>query len=244
MAKFRTGVVAIGQADLISSATQVHQLGTRSVDDAGRVFRYVKAGASALVAGNVLQSPAIVPDHLGTTAAAIAIGAMSLTFAPTSSTAATADQYADGYLGVDTTPGNGYTYSVLGNTAGTASLTVTLKDPIQVALTTASRLGLIANPYRGVIQLPATTATGSIVGIATYVIAIGEYGWVGTWGLFSVLTTGTPALGAMVLGPGTAAGAAQVVVAAGNLIVGQVIGHMAQVGVDGKNNFIAVRIAP
>jgi hypothetical protein len=105
-------------------------------------------------------------------------------------------------------------------------------------------VGLIANPYNGVIQLPVTTATGTLVGIATYIISAGQYGWIQTWGICSVLTTGTPALGAMVMGPGTAAGAAQVVVAAGTLIVAQIIGHMAQVGVDGKNNFVHVRINP
>jgi hypothetical protein len=243
MAKFRAPTIAVGQADLVSSATQVHRLGTRAEDEDGRVFRYVKAGG-ALVAGNVLQSAAAIPDHLATTATAAAIGARSIVFTP-AGTAGAADLYQDGYLGVSVTPGLGYTYSVAGHAAITAStaFTLNLKEPIQVALTTSSRLGLIHNKYKNVIQLPATTATGAIVGIATYIIASGEYGWIGTWGTFSVLTTGTPALGAMVLGPGTAAGAAQVVVAAGNLIVGQVIGHMAQVGVNGEANFIDVRIA-
>jgi hypothetical protein len=140
----------------------------------------------------------------------------------------------------------GYTYSVLGHAAITSSVafTLNLKDPIQVALTTSSRLGLIANKYNGVVQLPVTTATGTIVGIATYIITAAQYGWIGTWGQFSVLTTGTPALGAMVMGPGTVAGAAQVVVAAGTLIVAQIIGHMGQVGVNGEADFVEVRINP
>jgi hypothetical protein len=128
-------------------------------------------------------------------------------------------------------------------TSGTA-FTLFLKDPIQVALTTSSRVGLIPNKYTGVIQLPATTATGSIVGVAPYIISANQYGWLGTWGLFSVLTTGTPALGATVMGPGTAAGSAQVIVAAGTLIVAQFIGQMAQVGVDGKNCWVDLRINP
>lgn len=242
MARLMEPPIGIGQADLISTATQAHTIGTRAEDDGGRVFRYIKAGAVALVAGNVLQSPVITTDHLATTAAATAIGATSLTFAPTSATAVTANQYEDGYLQVDTTPGEGYTYSVGAHGAFTTSGTITLKDPIQVALTTASRLGLIQNPYKGVLQGPVTTATGTIVGIATYVIAANQFGWVLTQGLCSVLTTGTPALGAMVMWPGTVAGAAQVVVAGGTLIVAQVIGHMAQVGVNGKINFVDVRI--
>lgn len=245
MAKLGGPTLAIGQADFISSATKLHRLGTRAVADDGRVYRYVKAGAVDLVAGNVLQSPAIIPNHLANTPPAVAVGATSFSYTP-GATAGAAGLYEDGFLQVDTTPGNGYTYGVKSHPAITAStaFTLTLKDPIQVALTTSSRVGLIQNPYNGVIQLPVTTATGTIVGVAGYVIEAGEYGWIQTWDLCSVLTTGTPALGAMVLGPGTVAGAAQVVVAAGNLVVGQVIGHMAQVGVDGKNNFVHLRINP
>jgi hypothetical protein len=244
MAKFISEVVGIGQADLISSATQIHPLGTRAVDDSGRVFRYAKAGAT-LVAGNVLQSPAIVPNHLAMTAPVVAIGAKSFTCTP-GATLGAADLYADGFLDVSVTPGEGYTYGVAGHAAfaSATAFTLNLKDPIQVAFTTGTRLGLLQNKYRGVIQLPVTTATGTVVGISTYIITSGQFGWIGTWGTFSVLCTGTPALGAMVLGPGTTAGAAQVVVAAGNLIVGQVIGHMAQVAVNGEWNFVEVRINP
>jgi hypothetical protein len=244
MARFVSEALNIGQADFVSSATPAHKIGTRAVSDDGRVFRYAKAGAT-LVAGNVLQSSAILANHLGNTPPAVAIGAKSFSYTP-GATAGAANLYGDGFLQVDTTPGNGYTYGIESHAAITASVAFTLylKDPIQVALTTDSRVGLIVNPYKNVIQLPVTTATGTIVGVATYIITSGEFGWIQTWGLASVLTTGTPALGAMVLGPGTAAGAAQVVVAAGNLIVGQVIGHMAQVGVDGKNNFVQLRINP
>jgi hypothetical protein len=245
MAKFVAPTIGIGQADLISSATPAHRIGTRAVDEAGRTFRYVKAGGTALVAGDVIQSPAIVANHLALTAPAVAVGATSFTCTP-GATLGTANQYEDGFLQVSVTPGLGYTYPVAGHAAfaSATAFTLNLKEPIQVALTTSSRLGLIQNKYKGVIQLPVTTATGTIVGVATYVIAASEYGWILTWGTCSVLTTGTPALGAMVLGPGTVAGAAQVVVAAGNLIVGQVIGHMAQVGVTGEANFVDVRINP
>jgi hypothetical protein len=245
MAKFISEAIAIGQADFVSSSTALHKVGTRAVSDDGRVFRYVKAGAADLVAGNVIQSPAIVANHLANTPPAVAANALSFSYTP-GATLGTADQYADGFLQVDTTPGNGYTYGIQGHAAfaSATAFTLNLKDPIQVALTTSSRVGLIANQYNGVIQLPVTTATGTLVGVAGYVITAAQYGWVQTWGLCSVLTTGTPALGAMVMGPGTAAGAAQVVVAAGTLIVAQIIGHMAQVGVDGKNNFVHVRINP
>mgnify|MGYP001574361312 CR=1 FL=1 len=244
MAQFIGLPVAIGQADFVSSSTAVHAIGTRAISKDGRKFVYVKAGAADLVAGNVLQSPAIVALHLANTPPAVAIGDTSFSYTP-GATLGTVDQYADGFLQVDTTPGNGYTYVIDGHAAfaSATAFTLRLKDPIQVALTTSSRVGLIANQYNGVIQMPVTTATGALVGIATYVIVASQYGWIATSGTFSTLIAGTPALGAMVMAPGAVAGAAEVVVAVGTLIVAQIVGHMAQVGVAGKNNFVHVRIS-
>jgi hypothetical protein len=245
MAIFSSEVEAIGQADLVSSATPACKVGTRVVSDDGRVFRYVKAAAAAdLVAGNVIQGPPTIVDHLATTATATVAGALSLTFTP-AATGAAAGYYDDGVLSVDTGPGNGYTYSVNHNPTITASVacTITLKDPIQVALSTASRLGLSPNPWNGVIQFPATTATGPVVGVATYIIAASQYGWVQTWGRCSVLIVGTPALGAAVMAPSSSAGGA-IILTTTNLIVAQYVGYMAQIGVSGKNNLVDLKINP
>ena len=245
MAKLRSPAIGIGQDDFQSSATQIHQLGTRAETDDGRVFRYGQAGASDLVAGNCIQSSAIVANHLATTATATAIGLLALTFTPGATTGA-ANLYAEGMLSVDTAPGNGYTYSVSGHgaIASSTAFTLTLKDAIQVALTTSSRLGLLANPYKNVIQMPVTTATGTLVGVGGYIISATQFGWLQTAGPASVLIAGTPALGAIVMTPGATAGAAEIIVAAGTLIVAQIVGKMAQVGVAGKNNFVSLMIAP
>jgi hypothetical protein len=238
--------VALSGPFYTSSASPLHAVGQKGVSDDGRTYRYVKAGAVDLVAGNVLQSPAIVANHLALTAPAVAAGATSFTCTP-GATLGTANQYADGFLSVDTTPGNGYTYGISHHAAFASATAFTLylkkDDPIQVALTTNSRIGLLANPYNGVIQMPVTTATGSLVGVASYIITAAQYGWIQTAGIASVLIAGTPALGAAVMAPGAAAGAAEVIVAAGTLIVAQFVGHMAQVGVSGKNNFVRLNIA-
>ena len=242
MPLLQTIPTVLGQDAFTSSATQLHPLGTRAVTRDGRIFRYAMCGDTALVAGNVIQSPAIVANHLANTAPAVAIGATSFSYTP-GNTAAAANYYAEGYLGVDTTPGNGYTYQVSGHAAITASTAFTLNliDSIQIAFTTATRYGLIANPYRGVIQFPVTTATGIGVGVAGYVIAASQYGWIQTFGIGSVLIAGTPALGAGVMTPSTAAGSA-VVITTTNLVVAQLVGYMAQIGVDGKNNFFWIKM--
>lgn len=244
MAKLRAPVDSVGQDDFVSSATQAHDLGTRIETDDGRVYRYALAGAVDLVAGNVLQGPAVVTAHLANTPPAVAIGAQSFTYTPGAATG-TANQYAGGWLQVDTTPGNGYTYEVSGHAAiaSSTAFALNLKDAIQIALTTSSRVGLIANPYRGVIQFPVTTATGIVAGVAGYIITAAQYGWIQTWGMCSTLIAGTPALGAGVMTPSTAAGSA-VVLTTTNLVVAQTVGYMAQIGVDGKNNFVDLRIRP
>lgn len=243
---FATDAIAAGQDLFVSSATPKASLGTRMPVQDGRVFRYCRAGSgAALVAGNVIQGPATIAAHLANTPPVVAIGATSFTYTPGAATA-TAGYYADGLLQVDTAPGNGYSYAVAGHDAiasGTA-FTLNLKDPIQVALTGTSRVGLIPNPYNGAIQMPITTATGLLIGVATYIINAGEYGWIQTWGLCSALVTGTPALGAGVMAPGTVAGAMEVVTTT-NLVVAQYVGRMAQAGAaTGKMNAVYLTIAP
>jgi len=77
-----------------------------------------------------------------------------------------------------------------------------------VALTTDSDVTLSPNPYNGVIQAPATTLTGAVVGVATYIISDTEYGWIQTKGPAGVLLAGTVAVGAVAISPSGTAGAA------------------------------------
>lgn len=235
--------IQLAQPMFVSSSTAVHDIGTRGYTADGRRFVYVLAGAVDLVPGNVLQSPAIVPNHLANTPPAVAIGATSFTYTP-GATAGAANLYSDGLLGVSTTPGLGQTLRVINSPTITSStaFTLTLDDPMQVALTTSSRVGLIPNKYRGVIQFPVTTATGVVVGVCVYVITAAQYGWVQTGGYCATLTTGTPALGAKVMIPGAAAGSVTVVVAAGSLLTAQDVGNMAQVGVDATACWVDLRI--
>ncbi len=47
--------VQLAQGMFVSSATQVHALGTRGFTPDGRVYRYVLAGAVDLIAGRCVQ---------------------------------------------------------------------------------------------------------------------------------------------------------------------------------------------
>lgn len=229
---FSQNPIAIGQADLVSSATQAHYPGQEAVTPDGRRFRYALAGAVDLVAGNWIQSPAWETLHGALVPSAAAIGATSITVT-LGNAAAAANRYAQGLAIISLDPGLGYSYPISGHPAAdaSASLTVSLdaSHPIQVALTATSDVDLIANPYRGVIQGPATTMTGVCVGVATYILTADQWGWLCVGGHCGALIEDTPALGVQVAVPSDTAG--QLVVASGTL---QTVGFMLATGVDDR----------
>jgi hypothetical protein len=231
-----TGFIQASPSQIFSSdATQQFKLGTLAQTRDGRQFRYAQAGSGAdLVVGNVIQAAAQIADHQAMAPSDTAIGATSIVVTP-GATGGAANLYAGGLAIIEVTPGLGYSYGVSSHAAITASVAFTINlvtdDPIQVALTNAnSKVTLIANPYKNVIQSPVTTLTGAVVGIGVYPVTAAQYGWVGVKGVFGVLVKGTPGVGLAVVVPGTAAGA---VVVDGAASATQVVGSMMVTGVDG-----------
>lgn len=238
-----TSLIGFGQSfpqALMTSTSTADQLqvGTRSESADGRQFVYVKAGASALVPGTLQQGPAIVADHQNiAVAAAAAIGATTITVT-LGATAATANQYAGGYVVVNDVTGEGNTYLVSSHPAAdaSASLVLTLSDAVNVALTTSSQVSLIANPYNGVIINP-TTPTGVPVGVAVYAVAAGEYGWIQTRGAVSCLNDGNTTVGLAVAPSQSVAGA----VKTGATTLDSV-GSALQTAVSTEYNCISIRL--
>ena len=188
-----------GQDVFASATTAAHALGCVNDSGDGRLFRYAHAGAVATVAGKLYQGAAPIPNHLANTPPDVAAGVKSFVYTP-GATAGAENLYADGYLQVDTTPGEGYTYRVSGHAAisSATAFTLFLKDPIQVAITAAgSTVGLVPSPWQNIIVHPSQV-TAKASGVAAAVIAIGAYGWVQTRGPCSVLIDGTPAITAPV----------------------------------------------
>lgn len=184
-------------------------LGAAGFDNAGNRYRFVKAGGTALVPGKLQQAAAEVTNHQGLTPAAAAIGATSVTVT-LGATAATANQYAGGWLVVTVTPGQGYKYLISSHPAAdsAATLTLTLEDAIVVALTTSSRVDLVANPYSGVIVNP-TTATSAPVGAAVTAVTAAYFGWVQDGGVANVLMNGTGVVGTAQVASNAVAGAVE-----------------------------------
>lgn len=188
-----------GSTGFSSSSDPVHAIGQQAYTTDGRRFRYVKAG-EALVAGNALQAPVEDTDHDNITVRATEIGATSLLITTGASGGALdANEYADGLVVTDFTTGLGYAYRIKSHAAIAASTDGALElfpdDAVQIALTSSSKVTLAKNPYKDVIQMPASTLTNIIVGGCIYVIASGEYGWIQTNGRGACLIEDTPAAG-------------------------------------------------
>lgn len=213
--------------------TAQHQLGAYIESGDGRGFRYALIGAVATVAGKVYQGTALDATNMqpsgGLAVAAAAAGTKAVTI--TSSITLTANQLAGGYMSIDVTPGQGYLYRILGNTAvsGAANCVITLRDVIQVALTTASKAIVAMHPYAGLVVEPGTP-TAAIAGVAHRVTTAAYYGWIQTRGAASVLFTGTGVAGKAVgsLSGGTAGSAAPAIAAT------NILGYHMATGITGE----------
>lgn len=229
--------------DLFTTSTDASNAtltGVRFADKDGREFSLVQNGATALVAGNLIQGPAQVANHQN-------LVVVSYT-APTNNTAAqvvatlagtamTAARYSDGYLIVNSGIGIGQTLkiaTVSAQTSTTGNVTITLEDTPLVALTTASKVSLRLNPYGssngtavttdGVVICP-TTLTGQVIGVTLYAIAastatVPTYGFIQTRGLVACLNDATTAIGLDLMPSTNTAGAVMTYVVATSSRVG------------------------
>lgn len=177
---------------LADDANPQAELGQIIAGDDGSEYIYVKAGASNLVVGSLIQAPAETTAVQGLTPVATATGSTTLT---TSSTVTvTANQFAGGYVVVTVTPGVGTKYRITSHPAATAAaVELTLEEPIQIALTSSSRIDIVANPYNGVIAAP-TTLTSAVVGFAVNNITAGQYGWLQRVGVCAVTNDANAAI--------------------------------------------------
>ncbi len=146
-------------------------LGSKWQTADGRTLQLVSNAAVALVPGVLVQSQAETTAHQKlAVAAAAAVGTFTVSVT-NSSTVMNINQYAGGFLIVDGGSAIlGQTLKIASHTAGTnaGTVTVTLEDPIQIALTTSCTVSFLDNQFQNVIITPATTATGSIVGATIY----------------------------------------------------------------------------
>lgn len=197
---------------------QLHRLGTIAETADGRVFRYTKAGASNLVAGN-LQVNADLDSNVTNKAvtAASAIGSTSVSF--TAGGSQTLDAYKDGFVVVNDATGEGIAYAVNGNSSGTA-VVVGLREPVVVALVAStSEVTLKKNTWDSVV-ISAVDQADQPVGVPNTAATAAYYLWVQTRGECPVLADEAVTKGSMLtIGTGTA-GAVEAIDLIGEALVG------------------------
>jgi hypothetical protein len=236
-----TGDIQIIDGDELKvSASALNPVGARGMTKDGRVYRYGSAAAAgALAPGKLAVAATKVDNHENIAVqAAAAIGAKSVSVT-LGATAATANQYAGGYLVVNDATGEGIAYPINGHPAhaGSGTLTVSLDQPIQVALTTSSEVSLIANPWSNAV-ISVTDQLDMPVGIPNVNIPASNFGWLQTRGVCAALADETLAAGENLTIGSSVAGALEENDAVGEPNVGVAI----QPGVDTEYRAVFLQI--
>jgi len=240
-----TGPVSLVSNGLfqVSTDTSLKTLvGTRWDLSDGREVMLVRNGGVALVAGVLTQDAAVVANHQNIAVTAYtpysANGNVPAKVTVTlGATAATANQYAGGFVVVNDNNGEGQTLRIASHPAASASasLTLTLEEGGTVALTSASEVCLI--PAHGAdIVINPTTATGAVAGVTMYALAAGDYGFVVTKGVTSCLAQGAIGVG-LGISPGSVAGSVAVAAATTSRL-----GYAAAAGVDTEYRSVFINV--
>lgn len=268
--------LSYGDEKQVYSAARSHPLGTPGALPDGRRFRWAQAGGTALTPHQLCQA------RVGTGGAThgvnvsidtalaggntIASGGTTVFLALT--TSMTSGDFTGGYLGVETTPGEGL-YKIraataqpasAGNSATAVRVVLEENDKLKVALTTVSKIALRPNPYSSIIVAP-TALTAEILGVPNVTVPAANYFWLQTWGPAMVkydntivavvgmeVVPSTASAGNVMAKPYTDSGSAYSSVEAEILSNAHfpIVGHVMQSAIpdDGDNMMVFLKIAP
>lgn len=204
--------VSIFNFDPFTTSTQQQADYGQKLDLADdRVFRYARPSTTSISAGKCGTAPVQKTNHQNISVqAAAAIGATSVSVT-LGATASVAEEYQDGFLSIGLTPGQGHVYKISDQQAALsgATQTVTLYDPVQVALTTSSKASLVHNAWNGVVE--GTVQTIRPAGVPMTPVTASStsqpYYWAQTGGIASALNDGAIALGSWITLSGSVSGA-------------------------------------
>ena len=236
-------IVANGEFQTSADASLATLVGTRWDLSDGREVTLVSNGAVAFAAGKLVQDAAIVPNHqnLGTTAYVpySANGNVPASVTVTlGATAATANQYAGGFVVVNDATGEGQTLRIASHPAADASaaLKLTLEESAGVAIVATTSEVCLVSPHGKSVVIQPTTVTGAQVGVTLNAIAASEYGFVVTKGLVGCLAQGAIGVG-LGISIGSVAGAVAVSAATTARL-----GFASQAGVDTEYRTVFINL--
>ncbi len=229
-----------------ASDTRHHQIGTRASLSDGRVFYYSRSSGAALVAGELIQSEAASADLDDQVTDTHAIGDTVIGLTSVNTYTADANDFAGGYFHqqLAAATGGGIAYRIASSSAITAAAayTVTLKDPLVVALGGTAKGTIAKSPWMDTVIMGAN-GTDLCVGVPQTATLSGattkRYFWAQTWGVACVSADSASNVGdALMRATGTAG--ETLIAVAGD----QVIGVAYTLGVDGAFAQCFLQIAP
>ena len=195
------------------SSTEKEMVGTLRMDLWGNKYRYAKAGATALAAGKLTVAADMDTDVENEDVASnAAIGDRTVHLTITSTTIAE-NYFRGGVLIVNDATGEGHRYPIIYSSAVSAgtAITVTLDDPLQVALVAGtSECTLLASPWMSVV-ISATDQADFPTGVPMKAVTANYYFWCQTRGDVAVLADEAAAKGAMLTIGSSVAGAVEAV---------------------------------
>ena len=193
----------------VVTTSQKHKLGTR-MQIANTEYVYASAG-EAVLAGQLMEGAAnISTEDEDLAVATTAAGATSVTV--TFGAAVDKNEYADGFLFVNTGggAGAGFRYRIKSHPAGTAvAVTLDHEDGLITALTNGTDVVGASKPLTSGVLQSNTTSLNAVVGVTMNDIASGSYGWLQTRGQGVCLTQGTPGVGLGIMRSNGTAGAVE-----------------------------------
>lgn len=195
-------------AQFVVGTSKTSPLGTAMYFADGRKFRFGKAAGTAIATGKLCQqtlNDANFDELVVPTARAVGDTTVTLT---TGATAVTKDQLVDGWIVVEDDAGEGYLYSVASNDAAatTATLTIRLNEPLQVAWTTSTTVGIFQSPFAAAIIHPSP-ATAMLIGTTPRAVPASNFAWFGVAGPQICLVEGTTVINERVIDSASADGA-------------------------------------
>jgi hypothetical protein len=203
-------------------------LGTHwDLADGREVALGLASSATTVAPGYFYQNAALIAGHQGLTVTAVQAasnnGNTPATVTVTlGGTAATAGQYAGGFLVVQSSTGIGQPLRIANNPAQATtngSLVVTLEDAPTTALTTSSVVNLVpAAGYNVVISPAAASLTNTEFGVGLYPIPASSYGFFVTRGNTAVVAVAAGVAAGSSLSVGAAG--AGVILSAGLPVLG------------------------
>ncbi len=159
-----------------------------------RVFKYMRMGAVAGVAGNLYQDVVPLAGHIDEVIDTPAVTGTVLAFTPAVDPTddLAANEVQDGFVWINDDTGEGFLLKILSHPAitGAVSGNLTLMDPIVVAPGANATATILHPPGRSVIIHPSPP-TASVFGAAMRAFTAAYYGWAQTWGPGVGLVDGT-----------------------------------------------------